>query len=315
MTDGGCLVIGNILNLKQLEALIWVAELGSFRKAAHHLSTTQPNISARISGLEKTLGVVLMHRDAGSVQLTDKGHEILTTARKVLREAEEIVEIADRRDLVVDRLRLGVTELVACTWLHNYLRSIKATYPALDVELTVDLSRNLDTELHAKNLDMTIQTAPFASAASGVIELGKLPYTWVATPQIADAIVGQVGVADLLSHSVLTHAKHTQAYSELVEHAEAKSLTTTRFISSNSLASCVQMAADGMGVTLLPKVLVDKAISERRLVEVDVNWKPSPLRFAARYHSESAARHLLRCADLASDAAAAFQKAGASAVL
>ena len=41
-------MIGNVLNIKQLEALIWVAELGSFRKAAHHLSTTQPNISSRI---------------------------------------------------------------------------------------------------------------------------------------------------------------------------------------------------------------------------------------------------------------------------
>lgn len=298
-------MIGNVLNIKQLEALVWVAELGSFRKAAHHLGTTQPNISARIAGLEKTLQVVLMHRDAGSVQLTEKGREILLTAQKVLREAEQIVEIAERRDLVGDRLRLGVTELVACTWLHDYLRSIKAAYPSLDVELTVDLSHTLDSELRANQLDLTIQTAPFASMATGLIELGEFSYIWVATPHFADAISGRADLADLLPHSVLTHARHTQAYVELVAHAEASALPTTRFIASNSLASCVQMAADGMGVTLLPKALVEKELSEGRLVEVHVNWKPSPLRFAARYHSEKSALHVAQCAQLAAKAATA----------
>ncbi|MCF2870935.1 LysR family transcriptional regulator [Octadecabacter sp. G9-8] len=296
-------MIGNVLNIKQLEALVWVAELGSFRKAAHHLGTTQPNISSRISGLEKTLGVVVMQRDAGSIQLTDKGREILAVAHKLLRNAEEIVQICDRPDLVADRLRLGVTELVACTWLHAYLRAIKAAYPSLNVELTVDLSRNLDSELRSNRLDIAIQTAPFASAASGVIELGTFPYIWVATPQIASALVGPVTVADLLPHTVLTHARHTQAYGELVEYAVAKSLPVSRFVSSSSLASCVQMAADGMGVTLLPKALVEKEIAEHRLIEVDVSWTPTPLRFAARYQSERAALYLTHCAQMAADAA------------
>ncbi len=296
-------MIGNVLNIKQLEALVWVAELGSFRKAASHLGTTQPNISSRIGGLEKTLGVVLMQRDAGSVQLTHEGGEILGVARNILREAERIVQIADRPDLVVDRLRLGVTELVACTWLHAYLRSIKAAYPALNVELTVDLSRHLDSELRANQLDLVIQSAPFATPASGVIELGHFPYIWVAAPRLAEGLVGEKTLSDLLPHSVLTHARHTQAYVELVEHAEEQSLSTTRFVASNSLASCVQMAADGMGVTLLPRALVEKQLADQSLVEIDVNWTPSPLRFAARYQTEKAALYLSHCATLAAAAA------------
>lgn len=299
-------MIGNVLNIKQLEALIWIAELGSFRKAAQHLGTTQPNISSRIAGLEKTLNVVLMQRDAGSVQMTDKGREILHVAHNVLREAERIVHIAGRSDLVVDTLRLGVTELVACTWLHAYLRAIKAAYPALNVELTVDLSRNLDGELRANRLDLAIQTAPFASAASGVIELGKFPYIWAACSEIADKLTGKRTLADLLPHSVLTHARHTQAYVELVEHARLKSLPTTRFVASNSLASCVQMAADGMGVTLLPRALVASELADKRLIEIDVDWTPMPLRFAARYQSEKASLYLSHCAHLAVDAANAY---------
>lgn len=301
-------MIGHVLNLKQLEALVWVAELGSFRKAAHHLNTTQPNISSRIAGLEKTLGVVLMQRDAGSIRLTDKGTDILAASRDVLRAAERIVDIAERADLVTDRLRLGVTELVACTWLHAYLRRIKAVYPALNVELTVDLSRNLDAELSAQRLDLAIQTAPFASTASGVIELGRFPYIWVADQQLSKALQGPVTIADLIPHSVLTHARHTQACGELVEHAAAQGITTTRFVASNSLASCVQMAADGMGVTLLPQALVEKDIAEGRLVQVQMDWTPAPLRFAARYQSEKAARYLTQAAEFAAETVAAFRK-------
>ncbi len=294
-------MIGNVFNLKQLEALVWVADLGTFRKAAAHLNTTQPNISSRIAGLETSLGVVLMQRDAGSVRLTSKGEDILQEARKILWQAEQIIAVAERPDLIEDRLRLGVTELVASTWLHTYLRRLKDVYPSVSVELTVDLSRNLDRDLSARMLDLTIQTAPFASKASGVIELGTFEYAWVGTQESLDGLSGQVNVADLIPRSVLTHARNTQAYSELVAYADMRSLPTTRFVPSNSMASCVQMAINGLGVALLPRSLVENDLAKGRLQEVKVDWTPAPLRFAARYQAERVANYVAHSAALAAE--------------
>ena len=178
-------MIGNLFNLKQLEALVWVADLGSFRKAAQHLNTTQPNISARIAGLEQVLGVVLMQRDAGSVRMTEQGRAVLQEARGVLRSAEALVETAQRVDLIADRLRLGVTELIASTWLPDYLRRLKAAYPGVAVELTVDLSRKLDEGLEQNALDLAIQNAPFGNRATGSVALGQFGYAWVAEAKIA----------------------------------------------------------------------------------------------------------------------------------
>lgn len=56
------------VSLKQLEAFVAVADLGTFRRAAERLNTTQPNISARIAQLEAQMKVSLMERDAGSVR-------------------------------------------------------------------------------------------------------------------------------------------------------------------------------------------------------------------------------------------------------
>lgn len=300
-------MISNVLNLKQLEALVWVADLGSFRKAAQHLNTTQPNISSRIAALEATLGAPLMQRDAGSVCMTAKGLVVLSSARTVLRETEVLLEVAKRTDLIEDRLRLGVTELVACTWLHDYLRKVKHSYPALAVELTVDLSRHLDKELSSNALDLTIQTSPFEASADGTIELGKFPYVWVTAESCRDESADQLGVKDLIPLNILTHARHTQAFIELTHHAECRSLPKTRFVPSNSLTSCVQMALDGMGVALLPKALVEREIVNGNLNVLNVDWTPTPLRFEARYHTEKVARHVANCAELAAQASQTFR--------
>ena len=97
-------------NLKQIEAFLWVSDLGSFRKAADRLNTTQPNISSRIAALESVLNVRLMERDAGSVRLTSKGREMLELAREILRTTDNFIEAASQSSLLNGVLRLGVTE-------------------------------------------------------------------------------------------------------------------------------------------------------------------------------------------------------------
>ena len=132
------------LSLKQLEAFVWVADLGSFRKAADRLNTTQPNISSRIATLETLLGQTMMERDARSVRLTSKGTQLLIHARKVLRAVDDFADAASEASLIDGTLRLGVTEMIVHTWLSYFLKLLSTTFPQLHVELTVDLSVNLE---------------------------------------------------------------------------------------------------------------------------------------------------------------------------
>jgi DNA-binding transcriptional LysR family regulator len=123
-----------MLNLKHIEAFVMVADLGSFRRAAERLNTTQPNISNRIAQLEAQLGVSLMERDAGSVRLTPKGKALLAPGRAVLAALDGFVAAADDATLFRDTLRLGVTEMVAHTWLRGFLVAMKARFPNISVE-------------------------------------------------------------------------------------------------------------------------------------------------------------------------------------
>jgi DNA-binding transcriptional LysR family regulator len=144
------------ITLKQLEAFVWVSDLGSFRRAAERLHTTQPNISTRISTLETALSVKLLERDPGSVRQTFQGRQLLAHARKVLQTTEGLIAAADQPALFDETLRLGVTEMIVQTWLRAYLKTLRERFPNLTVELTADLSANLSKNLFERSIDLAL---------------------------------------------------------------------------------------------------------------------------------------------------------------
>ena len=295
-------MIKSQITLKQLEALAFVVDAGSFRAAAKALGTTQPNISARITALEETLGVILLRRDAGSVKLTEKGEVILAKARDVLWAGESLLQEAGRHDLIEERLRLGVTELVACSWLQDFLRLLKQTYSGVRVELEVDLSRNIEERLKEGHLDLALQTGPFKSEISGMLPLGVEDYIWVANQEISQKLGRSSNVEQMFKFPGITHAKHTQAGHALHDLVEARSLDRSQIVHSSALSACVPMVCEGLGVAVLPKALVSNEIKSGKVFTITSDWLPDPLSFFARYDAGRAPLFVQNAAKLAVEA-------------
>ncbi len=293
-------------NLKQIETFVAVADLGSFSRAATRLGTTQPGISQRIAALEAALGAVLLERDPGSVRLTARGRDLLDPARRVLRAADDLVVASGNPAAFDGVLRLGVTEMVVHTWLGDFLARLAAAYPALAVELTVDLSVTLDRDLAERTLDLAFQSGPFAHPASGSVPLGTYPLTWVAAPSVAAALGPGATLEALLAHPILTHARDTRPYADVEDHVRRAGRKTPRLVPSNNLAACIRMTAQGMGVATLLDAMVAPEIESGRLARLDYAWTPEPLAFFARYDAERAPRFVSLAAGLAGEAAAAF---------
>ncbi len=298
----GAIMIKSQFTLKQLEAFAFVVDTGTFRAAAAALGTTQPNISARISALETALGTSLMVRDAGSVRFTAMGETLLEKARQVLWAGEALLEEAGRQDLIEERLRLGVTELVACTWLQPFLRLLKSAYPKLRIELQVDLSTVIDAQLMQGQLDLACQTEPFQTTQFTSQPLGVEHYCWVANVQVATALGPAPQMSDLFQHTVLTHAKHTQAGHALHAMAEKCNLPISQIAHSSALSACLPMVIEGLGVALLPQKLVEPEIAAGALKTVDAPWLPDPLSFYARFAADRAPLFVGAAATLARQA-------------
>ncbi|MFT5220792.1 MAG: DNA-binding transcriptional LysR family regulator [Planctomycetota bacterium] len=295
-------------NLKQLEAFVWVSDLGSFRKAADRLNTTQPNISARIAALESILGVSLMARDAGSVRLTSKGQELLGYARNVLRASDDMIEVSNQGALLDGVLKLGVTEMVVHTWLREFLRVLKDRYANISVELTVDLSVNLERELYSRSIDLAFQSGPFTRETSGNRELGIYPMIWVASPDSELATGQSVSVENLVQYPILTHARGTQPYEEVAAHFNQFPGQPIRLVPSSNLAACIHMAIDGFGTAAVPAAMVVDELAAGELAQVNYHWAPKSLNFYCRYEAERAQGFVERVVDIASEVATGFSR-------
>ncbi|HBS48802.1 MAG TPA: LysR family transcriptional regulator [Rhodobacteraceae bacterium] len=293
------------INLKQLAAFVQVADLGSFRRAAERLNTTQPNISARIAGLEDRIGQRLMDRDAGSVRLTPTGRQLLFKARAVLDAMEDFIDSADAPGLFQGVIRLGVTEMIVHSWLGALLSKLRARFPELLVDLTVDLSTNLSDALFEHALDLTLQSGPFSRPSSGMLDLGAYPMVWVAAPALA--MGGRVlSLDELAAQPILTHARQTLPFQQLQTHvARAR---RARLVPSSNFSACLRMTHEGLGVACLPLAMVREELEAGRLERLRYLWVPDDLRFAARFHRDRAPLPVREAARIAQEVSASHSE-------
>lgn len=272
------------MHYKRLETFLLVATLGSFRKAAERLCTTQPAISNRITALEEELGCRLLEREQGlgGVHLTSKGTELLPYAEKIVSLANELRHRADTERVQAGLLRLGVSETIVHSWLPSFMSIMHEEHPNLDIELTVDVTSNLSSALIDRSIDLAFLMGPVSSPEIVDLELCSFPLQWVASPQLR-LHHRPVGLTELQATPILTFAKNTKPFSDIDHRFKQVALNPTRFFSSSSLAALVKMAVDGVGVAALPLAVIAKELERGELIRLSVDWQPKELVFTASY--------------------------------
>jgi DNA-binding transcriptional LysR family regulator len=224
---------------------------------------------------------------------------LLQKTREVLWAGEALIEEAGRQELIEETLRLGVTELVACTWLQSFLRLMREAYPKLRIQLEVDLSTTIDARLMEGQLDLALQTGPFKSKVFASEALGQEHYCWVANSDLIQNVSAAPTLPELFELTILTHAKHTQACAALHNLSARQGLRPERIVHSSALSACVPMVLEGLGVALLPARLIEAEVAAGDLHKIDASWHPEPLSFFARYAPARAALYVEKAAQIA----------------
>jgi len=286
---------------KQLEAFVCMADAGSISGAARRLSIAQSAASKHVSEFEALFARPLLDRTGKGAELTVEGAEVLMRARTVLARRDALLFALSSRELPRRRLRLGVTEVIALTWLNKLLEALRTAFPHVTVELKVEVSIALREQLRGGDLDAVV--VPDAARTPGLFRanLGSLANQWYASPSLyrGRKVLKR---ADLSRFDLLTQGSMARSGVPLQDWLNAESITPRSIISSSSLMAVLDMMVSGMGIALLPEPLVRELLVRRQVTELPVRPLQPSVNYVLLMREEESSHLHLRLKDVATQA-------------
>jgi DNA-binding transcriptional LysR family regulator len=168
-----------------LRAFAFIAEEGSFTRAAERVGRTQSAVSMQVQRLEAQLGQkVLLRGKGGTVQLTPHGQYLLERSRTLLALNDEIWNTF-RAPPVHGTVRLGTPDDYALRYLPQVLRRFADSHPAVEVEVLCAPSSDLVERLKAGELDLTLCTEGHEPRRWPSVELWRGPLMWITSERHA----------------------------------------------------------------------------------------------------------------------------------
>ena len=302
-----------MMSFKQLEAIYWVVRLGGFAQAANKLHTTQSAVSKRVQELEALFDTPLFDRTLRNARLTEKGEEMYAVAKRLLEQRESAVEQFQRPEVVERRLRLGVTEVTAMTWLPLLVARIQACYPRVTVEPDVEPGVDLRDKILADELDVAIVPNAFEDARFPVRPVGTLELAWMCKPGLVDTRK-PLRLHDLNDYRLLLQSSKSGSGLVVDPWFSAQGLKLTGTVRSNHLLALVSMVVSGLGVSYLPLKCMQPMIDSGMLAVLKVVPALPEIPYVALYRAEQRSTlisSIVMLAQESCDFSRAFQTAGA----
>jgi LysR family transcriptional regulator, hydrogen peroxide-inducible genes activator len=280
-----------MISVRQLRYLDALARHRHFGKAAAACHVTQPALSMQLQQMEAELGVRLVERRKGDASLTPAGVDAAERAAGILTALRDLTDAARKYDEPLSSsIRLGLIPTIGPYLLPRLLPALRRDYP--DVALSVRESR---TERLVGNLLDGELDAVFAALPLGQPELVELPVLddeFVLAVPMSDGSAAELDTPAerLIQNDKLLlleegHCLRDQA----LDICDVRRTSDINLFGASSLATVVQMVANGMGMTLLPKISlpVETTGSAVRLVAFS---EPAPRRTLGLAYRRASAR-------------------------
>ena len=251
--------------LLTINAFIRVARLGSFTAAARELKAAPSVVTKRISQLEKQLGARLIARSTRGLSLTSAGERYLPRFVRLLGVHDEIFNEPEANSRRVEgMLRIQTPPTITSMFMGTILTNFQMKHPGVDMEIIL-MERSVN---------------PLEEGFD--IALGAWPVSY---PNVADVPLCRYELVTCCAPSYLRGRERPQHPTDLVEH---QCLTTVLFrtswgfthsrgsmnidVHSRLQSSDSRMVRDaarmGMGITILPRFLVNEDLRDGALVQV-----------------------------------------------
>ncbi|WP_428425212.1 LysR family transcriptional regulator [Pararhizobium sp.] len=274
-----------MFTLKQMEALYWVATLGSFEAAGSYLNVTQSTISKRIGELESRFSAPLFDRSSRQSVLTSKGQDIKDIAEQMLRLNDRLTLTARTSNAPPFRFRLGVTDLVALSWLPQLLATIIEKHPGITLEPEIDLTTGLLDRLTERKIDFVICPRMTQHPQFVNMRLGEIELVWMCSPKFykGNEVLTK---EEMLRYPLLIQSAGSMLRPILHDVIDNPRLPFGKTISCNNMAALAELAAYGLGITILPKAFFSRYVDDGRLHIMKSEFELPKLEYFITYRND-----------------------------
>ncbi|SCZ56293.1 DNA-binding transcriptional regulator OxyR [Thiohalomonas denitrificans] len=243
------------MNLRDLEYLVALDEERHFQRAADRCYVSQPTLSGQIKKLEGELNVSLVERSGRKIAMTEAGLAIAGQARRVLADTRTIRELAASfRNPMEGDLHMGVIPTVAPYLLPLFIPHLRRRFPGLKLFLhehqTAVLLRKLrDAELEVLLLALPVETDEFVEN-----DLFREPFLLTVADDHPLAERDRASLDLLKDLEVMLLEEGHCMRGQALDVCLTAGAREHRGFRGTSLETLRQMAAEGIGITLMPKL-------------------------------------------------------------
>ncbi|MEZ4707208.1 MAG: LysR family transcriptional regulator [Caldilineaceae bacterium] len=260
------------MEIRQLHTFREVTRSLSFTRTAQTLNYAQSSVSAQIQSLEEELGVTLFDRLGRRVVLTAAGQRLQGYAEKILALADEALAAVPDNGEPVGLLTIGAPETLCAYRLPAVVNAFRSQFPKVDIVFCPSLNgADWSTLLSEGLADAALSLAePFHSSTVYVKPLRGEPILVVATPTHRLAKFADLRLEDFQTETMLLTEADCRYRRVFMRAMRSAAVSPANILEFHSLEAIKQCALTGMGVAILPQVVVQQELTAGRLVNLRV---------------------------------------------
>lgn len=254
-----------MITLRQLRYVSSLARHRHFGRAADECAVTQPALSMQVRELEREIGTELVERRHGEIALTETGREVARRAERILAATRDLVDYARHRDVLTGQLRLGIIPTVAPYLLPRVLPRLQSRYPKLRVDVRETQTKALLEELAGGDLDTVMLALPADGADVETLPLFEDRFLLAVPAGDLRPANRRVAASDVEQQRLILLEEGHCLRDQALAFCRPPRGDLPASLGATSLATVMQMVANGYGVTLLPEIAAAVEVRDSRV--------------------------------------------------
>lgn len=260
------------MDVKQLRALLAIAETGSVTRAAELLHIVQPAVSRQLRLLEEDVGTPLFERGRRGMDLTEAGKILASHARRALHELDQAkAEIAPSPDVVSGSVTIGLLPSTSDLLAASLVIHLRELYPRLTVNISVGFGGYLQQWLEDGEVDLALMYEPKPSSLLETVPLVDETLYVLGLPDKDLSLQGELALSAVAELPLVLPALPHGVRSLLDRACSLADLHLNVIAETNAMNVQKSLVQSGIGYTILPGVAVFDDVAAGRFAAAPIS--------------------------------------------